>query len=208
MAEGIAKNKAEYSQNNAIFLRGQFNDEIKSIIQTEDHIIELKDKIKNTKAQIDAQQEEFLNKYFLAIQQIYSKLGGENYRIEREFTPRGKKKVYGVKIYFMDKLIDETRFCMSESDRRALALSVFLAKIKIGNNPQSVIILDDPVTSFDQDKGLPQFFISDIMEDDIVCTIGQEDKKLLLFDDFKCWDEGVNVGTVSKVTIAQLRKSN
>ncbi len=57
-------------------------------------------------------------------------------------------------------------------------------------------------------KGLPQFFISDIMEDDIVCTIGQEDKKLLLFDDFKCWDEGVNVGTVSKVTIAQLRKSN
>lgn len=152
LAEGIAKNKAEYSQNNAIFLRGQFNDEIKSIIQTEDHIIELKDKIKNTKAQIDAQQEEFLNKYFLAIQQIYSKLGGENYRIEREFTPRGKKKVYGVKIYFMDKLIDETRFCMSESDRRALALSVFLAKIKIGNNPQSVIILDDPVTSFDQDR--------------------------------------------------------
>ena len=35
-------------------------------------------------------------------------------------------------------------------------------------------------------KGLPQFFISDIMEDDIVCTIGQEDKKLLLIDDFKC----------------------
>ena len=57
-------------------------------------------------------------------------------------------------------------------------------------------------------KGLPQFFISDIMENDVVCTIGQEDKKLLLFDDFKCWDEGVNVGTVSAETIAQLRKSN
>lgn len=57
-------------------------------------------------------------------------------------------------------------------------------------------------------KGLPQFFISDIMENDIVCTIGQEDRKLLLFDDFKCWDEGVKVGTVSKATIAQLRKSN
>lgn len=39
-------------------------------------------------------------------------------------------------------------------------------------------------------KGLPQYFISDIMEDDIVTTIGLEDKKLLLFDDFTCWDEG------------------
>ena len=57
-------------------------------------------------------------------------------------------------------------------------------------------------------KGLPQFFISDIMEKDVVCTIGQEDKKLLLFDDFKCWDEGVSLGTVSAETIAQLRKSN
>lgn len=57
-------------------------------------------------------------------------------------------------------------------------------------------------------KGLPQFFISDIMEEDIVCTIGQEDKKLLLFDDFKCWDEGVKVGTVSPSAIAQMRKCN
>ena len=57
-------------------------------------------------------------------------------------------------------------------------------------------------------KGLPQYFISDIMDEDVVTTIGLEDKKLLLFDDFECWDEGVNVGRVSADTIAQLRKSN
>ena len=57
-------------------------------------------------------------------------------------------------------------------------------------------------------KGLPQYFISDIMDDDIVCTIGQEDKKLLLFDDFKCWDEGCLVGKVCPEVIAQMRKSN
>ena len=57
-------------------------------------------------------------------------------------------------------------------------------------------------------KGLPQYFISDIMDDDIVCRIGQEDKKLLLFDDFKCWDEGVYMGIVSKEVIEQMRKSN
>ncbi len=57
-------------------------------------------------------------------------------------------------------------------------------------------------------KGLPQYFITDIMDDDVVCRIGQEDKKLLLFDDFSCWDEGEYMGQVSKETIEKLRKSN
>ena len=55
-------------------------------------------------------------------------------------------------------------------------------------------------------KGMPQYFISDILEEDVVCRIGQEDKKLLLFDDFSCFDEGVYIGQVSKETIAQMRK--
>lgn len=57
-------------------------------------------------------------------------------------------------------------------------------------------------------KGLPQFFISDIMTEDVVCNIGMEDSKLLLYDDFRCWDEGVLVGTVGADTIQKLRKSN
>lgn len=57
-------------------------------------------------------------------------------------------------------------------------------------------------------KGLPQYFISDIIETDVVTTIGQEDKKLLLFDDFKCIDEGELIGTVSPQTILKMRKSN
>ena len=57
-------------------------------------------------------------------------------------------------------------------------------------------------------KGLPQYFITDILEDDVVCPYGREDAKLLLFDDFSCWDEGVYVGQVGKETIAQLRKAN
>lgn len=57
-------------------------------------------------------------------------------------------------------------------------------------------------------RGLPQYFISDILDEDVVCPFGMEDKKLLLFDDFTCWDEGCYVGTVSKETIRQMRKSN
>ena len=57
-------------------------------------------------------------------------------------------------------------------------------------------------------RGLPQYFISDIMTKDVVTTVGLEDIKLLLYDNFKCWDEGVLVGTVSAKTIKRLRKSN
>ena len=57
-------------------------------------------------------------------------------------------------------------------------------------------------------KGLPQYFISDILDNDIVCTIGQEDKKLLLFDDFMCLDEGELIGKVSPETINKMRKCN
>lgn len=57
-------------------------------------------------------------------------------------------------------------------------------------------------------KGLPQFFMSDIMDEDVICPIGLEDKKMLLFDDFICWDEGEYIGAVSKETIKRLRKCN
>ncbi len=57
-------------------------------------------------------------------------------------------------------------------------------------------------------KGLYQYFISDIIEDDIVCTIGQEDNKLLLFDDFMCLDEGVVIGKVCPEVIEQMQKCN
>ena len=57
-------------------------------------------------------------------------------------------------------------------------------------------------------KGLPQYFVSDVMDEDVVCPFGLEDKKLLLYDDFLCWDEGVLVGAVSKAVINQMPKAN
>ncbi len=57
-------------------------------------------------------------------------------------------------------------------------------------------------------KHLQTYFVSDILESDIVCTIGQEDRKLLLFDDFLCIDEGVIMGKVSPEVIKEMPKSN
>ncbi len=57
-------------------------------------------------------------------------------------------------------------------------------------------------------KDLPQYFITDILEDDVLCNIGLEDRKLLLFDDFSCWKAGEYMGTVSPEVIKQMPTSN
>ena len=57
-------------------------------------------------------------------------------------------------------------------------------------------------------RGLPQYFLSDIMEEDVVCPIGMEDQKLLLYDDFSCYNEGEYVGKVSSDVIGRMRKAN
>jgi len=57
-------------------------------------------------------------------------------------------------------------------------------------------------------RGLPMYVISDINGDDVVCRIGLEDKKLLLFDNFTAWNEGELIGEMSPETKKQLRTSN
>lgn len=57
-------------------------------------------------------------------------------------------------------------------------------------------------------KNLPQYFMSYILENDIVCRIGQEGKKLLLFYDFHCLDEGELISKVCPEVISQMRTAN
>jgi hypothetical protein len=55
---------------------------------------------------------------------------------------------------------------------------------------------------------LPTYFQSDILEDDIACPIGVDDRKALLFDNFTCIDDGEIIGEVSKEVIDQMPKCN
>lgn len=58
-------------------------------------------------------------------------------------------------------------------------------------------------------KHLQTYFVTDIVEDDVVTTIGQENRKILLFDDFRCWnlETGTLFGTVNKELIDRLPKA-
>ena len=58
-------------------------------------------------------------------------------------------------------------------------------------------------------KNTPTYFISDIMDEDIACVINSDKgEKLILFDNFSCWDEGCYMGQVSPEVISQMRKAN
>ena len=54
-------------------------------------------------------------------------------------------------------------------------------------------------------RGLPMYVISDINSEDVLCRIGVEDKKLVLYDKFGCWDEGEYLGAMSEETKKRMR---
>ena len=53
---------------------------------------------------------------------------------------------------------------------------------------------------------LPTYFVSDIMDEDIVCPFGIDDRKAILADDFTCISDGEIMGTVSKEIIEKMPK--
>lgn len=56
-------------------------------------------------------------------------------------------------------------------------------------------------------RGLYQYFETDIMDEDIICPYGLEERKFILFDDFGCWIEGEYIGQSSdREVIARLPK--
>ena len=66
-----------------------------------------------------------------------------------------KNKVYSVKLFFRDKEVESNKiqFVLSDSDKRAFALSIFLSKLKHkANLADTIIVMDNPITSFDDDR--------------------------------------------------------
>ena len=56
-------------------------------------------------------------------------------------------------------------------------------------------------------RNVPTYVISDLLDEDVVCKCGIEERKLLLVDDFACWDEGEYLGKMSPEVKNKMRKS-
>lgn len=55
---------------------------------------------------------------------------------------------------------------------------------------------------------LPTYFQSDVLDEDILCPYGIDDRKAILADDFLCIKDGEIIGKVSSEVIAKMPKAN
>lgn len=111
----------------------------------------------NNKESLEVSQEEFLDNYFDEINRLFQSLGSRNFNISRKQNNGGKKIVYDLEVSFNGTNIPRNKMnCLfSESDRRALALCIYLAKINKlpdEDKAKAILIMDDPVTSFDNER--------------------------------------------------------
>ena len=124
----------------------------------EEFIENLTNKVDRLSSSLEKDQNDYLKKYFDSIDSFFQKLGSKDYKIEKSRpSDRGDKKVYGITVKFKNKKVsnNDLQFVFSDSDRRALALSIFWAKLSTAEDSEmtnKIIVLDDPVTSFDDNR--------------------------------------------------------
>jgi len=107
--------------------------------------------------QLQTNQSEYLTNYFKQIDDLFKKLGSRNFTLEKVTDNSGHLPVYSLKVKFHNVEIpnSQLRSVFSESDRRALVLAIFWAKIILlapAEKEKTIIILDDPMTSFDDNR--------------------------------------------------------
>ena len=144
---GFKYKKARFEQDN----------DCKNYRGLENEIGDLEKEISSLEKQLDKEQSEYLKKYFEKINKFFKDLGSEDFKLEKEGTRRGIKPVYSLRVKYKGQIIsnEELKTVFSSSDRRALALSIFLAKVDLKEKnikKRTIVILDDPITSFDENR--------------------------------------------------------
>jgi len=124
------------------------------LIENRDNVSQI---IEDLETNLETAQNTYLNEYFDKINDLFSRLGSESFQITKSINRRGNMPVVILAATYCGiPITNEQISCFfSESDRRALALSVFLAKIISLTDEQkhnAIILLDDPITSFDDSR--------------------------------------------------------
>lgn len=145
--------KAERRNKNRIKLASRCDEHIALNSQIESldkEIVELEKKLQTD-------QSEYLKKFFESLNGWFKRFGSHDFTLERGETKQGYTPIYFLKVKYKGQAIDESALSQvfSESDRRALALAVFWAQLQSLPEPtlaEQVVVLDDPLTSFDDHR--------------------------------------------------------
>lgn len=128
-----------------------------NFITIKDSITILEDEINVLEGNLESNQSIYLGDYFDKINELFKKFGSKNFKLERRDSGRGDMPVCFLEVKFHDQNIsnEELKTVFSESDRRALALAIFWTKIDLKSDDEknkTIVILDDPITSFDDNR--------------------------------------------------------
>ncbi|MBU2540682.1 MAG: AAA family ATPase [Candidatus Omnitrophica bacterium] len=119
--------------------------------------------IKKLQEELERENKEFIEQYFQDATQIFNRLGSIDFEIQTTYRRWGGQPVYEPTIKFANEEItfDRLPFIFSDADRRALAFSIFISKLRKKSEAElknTIVFLDDPITSFD-DNRISQTFI-------------------------------------------------
>jgi wobble nucleotide-excising tRNase len=117
----------------------------------------LSSEIPELQTQLKEEQSSFFANYFSRLNQHFREFGSNEFNLEVGKDRSGHTPIYYLKVTFRDKVISERELdrVFSESDRRALSLAVFWARLSETSTVEmtnTIVVLDDPVTSFDNNR--------------------------------------------------------
>ncbi len=140
-----------------ILKRINLDPKVKEYKKINTNIAEKEEEIARLNKKLRIEQNRYLNDYFNKVNGLFKKFGSRNFELEKVENRLGDKPVYFLKVKFHGQEIsyNDLDKIFSESDRRALALAVFFAKIEtytIDELKNKIIILDDPIASFDDNR--------------------------------------------------------
>lgn len=125
---------------------------------------DLSQKIESTKnlaeqlnQELRDEQSDYLRDFFDNLNFWFKKFGSREFELLRGEDRSGHTPVYYLKVKFRGQEISEKslRSVFSESDRRALSLAIFwteLRSISTALLSDTIVVLDDPITSFDNNR--------------------------------------------------------
>ncbi len=151
IAEQLSKMRASKAILERNASRKAEDAQCKSYLQLINKRETLRNSIKEAEKDLEEQQSLFLKEKFETINDWFKKFGSKDFELSYKTSHRGNRPACGLTVKYRNRDIAPEGFktVFSESDRRNLAISVFLA---CADEKDRILVFDDPVVSFDDNR--------------------------------------------------------